>query len=205
MHLKNLVPVEDIVIDDYKVDFKHTVKTSAAEITLPDNLESMMEEKVISLYQSSFGSVNGEYEVRLQTLPYSAELISLFCLPYISRAKVKQDLALRKFYRIMLEKPSAARTPDLIKLEKDNLDAGKIEYTVIAQVLVWCQEIFYVKDVSNGKIIQGVVNDSPRNVPHLVRMEMTVNKEKHNGQFSNQKDFWIITEIDDLLEGNLIV
>jgi hypothetical protein len=39
----------------------------------------------------------------------------------------------------------------------------------------------------------------------VVRMEMTVKTQKHDGQFANLQDEWLITDIDDLLEGNLVV
>ena len=42
---------------------------------------------------------------------------------------------------------------------------------------------------------------------HLVRMEMTVKTEKNgtNGSFRNTLDNWISTDIDDMMEGNLVI
>ena len=106
----------------------------------------------------------------------------------------------------MLNKPSMDRGPDLNKLRREHLETGIMESTVIAQVLVWCNEVFYVKDVDSGTILQGRGDGESRNIPHLVRMEMTVKTDKDDsGRFRNLMGNWIITDIDDLLEGNLIV
>jgi hypothetical protein len=166
----------------------------------------MMDEKVISLYQSAKENLTGEAEVCLQTVPYSAELISLYCIPYISRSNIKNDRALVDFYRGMLNKPSMDRAPDLNKLRREHLEAGIMESTVIAQVLVWCNEVFYVKDVASGAVLQGQEDAKSRNIPHLLRMEMTVKTDKDaTGNFRNLQGDWTITDIDDLLDGNLVV
>jgi hypothetical protein len=208
------VPVADIVKDNYQIDFKGTIRVQDNEdstIEL-DGLDSIMEKKMIELYRSSLQKKTGEYEVRLQTLPYSAELVSLYCIPYISRHNVQNNKPLVESYRNMLNKPSMERPSDLNKLRKEHLEKGIMESTVIAQVLVWCNEIFYVKDLNTGKVVQGEepstdesTTQEPKTIPHLVRMEMTVKTQKHNGQFANVQDEWLITDIDDLLEGNLVV
>jgi hypothetical protein len=212
-------------------------------------LEPMMDQKLISLYQSTkdnyFLTTAGgagdhatktttaaaETEVCLQTVVVREELVSLYSIPYISRSNIKNDRPLLEFYRTMLEKPSMNRAPDLNKLRQEHLEMGIMESTVIAQVMVWCNEIFYVKDVATGAILQGHYhhqdpthngddNDDddnnnggddnsparPRLVQHLVRMEMTVKTDKTaSGSFRNVQENWIITDIDDLLDGNLIV
>jgi hypothetical protein len=108
---------------------------------------------MIELYQSSLQNrTTGEYEVRLQTLPCSsAELISLCCIPYNSRHNAQNKKPLLEYYRNMLNKPSMERPPDPNKLRKEHLETGIMEFTVIAQVLVRCQKIFYVKDLATGK------------------------------------------------------
>jgi hypothetical protein len=207
-----LVPVADIVKDNYQIDFKGTIHVQDNEdstIEL-DGLDSILQTKMIELYQSSLqNKTTGDYEVRLQTLPYSAELISLYCIPYISRANVKNNKPLKEYYRNMLNKPSMERPPDLNKLRKEHLEMGIMESTIIAQVLVWCHEIFYVKDLATGEVVQGEEptdeTQEPKSIPHLVRMEMTVKTQKHEGAFANVQDKWLITDIDDLLEGNLVV
>ena len=68
-------------------------------------------------------------------------------------------------------------------------------------------EKFYVKDGTTGFLLQGQEDTDDRQVPHLVRMEMTVKTEKNgtNGSFRNTLDNWIITDIDDMMEGNLVI
>jgi hypothetical protein len=170
-------------------------------------LADMFEPKVIDYFQSAKKNITKETEICLKTVPFSAQLVSLYAIPYLSRRNTQSDKALLEFYRTMMRKPSMDRTNDLSKLRKEKLEAGIMESTVIAQVLIWCNEVFYVKDVETGKIIQGSDdNDVIRNIPHLVRMESTVKTTKRSdGTFQNIQENWIITDIDDMLDGNLIL
>ena len=201
--------LDDIIKDTYEIDFRKSIelKKDGEDVessTIP--LESMLDEKVVSLYGSAIQNMGKETEICLKTVPYSAELVSLYCIPYISRSNILTDQPLLEFYRDMLNKPSMDRGPDLNKLRREHLETGIMESTVIAQVLVWCNEVFYVKDVDSGTILQGRGDGESRNIPHLVRMEMTVKTDKDDsGRFRNLMGNWIITDIDDLLEGNLIV
>lgn len=203
--------MDSIIKDTYEVDFRQTIgkkQDGEGSTTALVPLGSMMNEKLVSLYQSAAKELLAEEEVELclQTVPYSAELVSLYCIPYISRSNVKNDQPLLEFYRDMLEKPSMDRAPDLNKLRREHLETGIMESTIIAQVMVWCNEVFYVKDVASGTVLQGRGDAESRNVPHLIRMEMTVKTKKSgSGSFRNVPDNWVITDIDDLLEGNLVV
>jgi len=213
--------MNSIISDKYEVRFHETVGGPKRETEKESNdetievkssdsnvpLKDMFEEKLLSLYDTAKANIDKETEICLKTIPYSAELVSLYSIPYISRGNTKHDKDLLTFYRKMMEKTSRDRTNDLNKLRKDKLERGIMESTVIAQVLVWCNEVFYVKDVESGKILQGTDDeDTIRNVPHLVRMESTVKTTKDDsGVFRNIQEDWIITDIDDLLEGNLIV
>jgi hypothetical protein len=198
-------------------------------------LQTIFQQKVIDLYQSAkeqFLTKNDnnndddddndndddnphhqKVEIRLKMIPYDTEFISLYCIPYLSRHNADADPTLKEFYQRMLEKPSGERAPDLNRLRREHLETGHMESTVIAQCVVWCNEVFYVRDVRSGKIVQGVDgrNDTgeeeTKRVPHLVRMERTVltRKDQSSGKFHNIQGDWIITDIDDLLGGNLIV
>ena len=211
-------PMDAIVKDTYEIDFHKTINSTETESTEDDKdskettltlvpLEGMMDEKVISLYNSAKDQLQkANVELCLKTVPYSADLISLYCIPYISRANTKNDKALLEYYRDMLNKPSMDRAPDLNKLRREHLETGIMESTVIAQVQVWCNEVFYVKDAESGKVLQGKEDAESRNVPHLIRMEMTVKTDKNDaGQFRNIQGDWMITDIDDMLDGNLVV
>lgn len=102
--------------------------------------------------------------------------------------------------------------------------------TVICQVLIECDEIFWVKDLSTGMILQGHEDETEfRTVRHLVRFEMVVDafipfddddnpndSGGHINRRSNRKNLlprfpdmqqgcWQITDIDDHLDGNLFI
>jgi hypothetical protein len=204
------VPLDEISKEDYQIDFQHIIQSPLEKeenkFMSDDQLASMMDSRIVSLYTTAREHQTQETEIRLQIESYASELVSLYCIPYISRSNVKKDVELLEFYRKMLLKPAVQRAPDLNMLRKDYLERGIMESTVIAQVLVWCREIFYVKDLSTGEILQGQEAENVQNIPHLVRMEMTVLTEKHDdGSFSNKRSNWTVTDVDDLLEGNLVV
>jgi hypothetical protein len=215
----NMISMNDIVNDTYEVSFHATIggnkrtETPNEDIqTVRDPegsvpLEQMFQEKVIDLYSAAKGSIAKETEVCLKTYPHTTELVSLYAMPYISRDNIKNDKALLSFYRELMSMSAIDRPTKLTKLRNEKLEAGIMESTVIAQVLVWCNEIFFVKDVESGKILQGSdQHETARNVCHLLRMESTVKTTKDpHGSFKNIQGDWIITDIDDLLGGNLIV
>lgn len=214
------VPLEDVKKGDYHIDFSHEVDNSSSRATDEENetaendpVKLMVEENLLTFYKSARAAGGKEpenYTIRLKMRSYDAELISLFCIPYISRSNAKRNPVLRDNYRKMLEKPQIERAPELSQLRKRYLDSGTMESTVIAQVLVWCNELFYVKDKKTGKILQGGYEDNTNEndltrVPHLVRMEMTVKTGQEGKRLVNQLGNWEITDIDDHLDGNLVV
>lgn len=190
----------------------------------------IFEEKVVELYQSSVEKVSKienddskslaeekqQLEVRLKMKPYHAEFITLYAIPYLSRRNSKSDPQLLDFYSEMLNSPSRGRAAYLSHLRQEHLEnKGYMESTIIAQCLIWCDEEFYVKDLATGKILQGREAEKEsssdaqkmQQTPHLVRMERTVvtKRDPNTGNFENDQENWIITDIDDLLGGNLLV
>ncbi len=236
------VPDDRIVKDTYEIDFHEKLTATPSHINVngdgkhPSNRESedthsiplttIFEKKMIDLYQSAKENLRSEacaltdkdgtsrsVEVRLKVIPYDMEFISLYSIPYLSRENSARDPHLLTFYKKMLGKSSADRATDLNKLRRQYLDRGRMESTVIAQCLVWCREIFYVKDLGTGQILQGKYHDPSTGdhedlaqIPHLVRMEKTVITESDmiTGALRNIQGDWIITDIDDLLGGNLV-
>ena len=101
--------------------------------------------------------------------------------------------------------------------------------TVICQVLIECDEVFWVKDLSTGAMLQGgwqeediptittTTTTTPssssnapfRRVVHLVRFEMVVDvmDAPHRWilPFDMKLGRWQITDIDDHLKGNLLL
>jgi len=193
----------------------------------------MFQEKVLKLYQSSIDKAvtnsnddlsdnppetKQRLEMRLKMSPYDAKFITLYAIPYLSRRNAKTDPALVTLYREMLNSSSKKRATYLSQLRQEHLEnKGYMESTIIAQCLVWCDELFYVKDLETGQILQGKKGDqnSPsssdalviQKTPHLIRMERTVitKRDLSTGFFENDQQNWIITDIDDLLGGNLLV
>ncbi|CAJ1924608.1 unnamed protein product [Cylindrotheca closterium] len=193
-----------------EIDFQKTLSKPEEESSeTPDlqELDFILEKQLLNLYQSSASNLADGNEIFLKSKPYSAELVSLYCIPYISRSNILSNPSLLTFYKSMLEKSAVEKQADLAQLRKEHLETGKMESTVIAQVLVWCKERFYVKDAASGTVVQGNEDDGEKDVPHLVRMEMIVKTAKDSsfGNFRNIHGNWIITDIDDLVGGNLVV
>ena len=202
-----------------------------------DALSAIFQEKVVQLFLSTryaFSETDPtdtaarKLEVCLRMKPYETEFLSLYCIPYLSRQNSQSNPQLLSFYKTMLNKPPIDRVPDLNRLRNDHLEHGHMESTIIAQCIVWCQEVFYLRDVNTGAVGHGNLLETnhqedeknekkesqekeeapvPESIPHLVRMERTVTttKDPRTGAFHNVQGDWIITDIDDLLEGNLVV
>ena len=216
-------------------------------------LQQMFEEKVVAHYKSAINNFatkegskddisagssssssisnhskkDNRLEVRLSMVPFKTDFITLYAIPYLSRRNAKSDTVLLDFYREMLEMPSTKRASYLSQLRQEHLEnKGYMESTIIAQCVVWCDEIFYVKDLTTGQILQGEEQEQEHNdsegkqndhstsitadskkIPHLVRMERTVitKKDSITGSFHNVQEDWVITDIDDILGGNLII
>ena len=107
----------------------------------------------------------------------------------------------------MMDSPRDA-FPIYQELIADMQEQGFAESTVICQVLVSCDELFWVKDLSTGTIVQGYEDEKFRRVLHLVRMEMVVSTRPRQNPiipFSMEQGNWQITDIDDHLDGNLMI
>lgn len=191
-------------------------------------LRKIFHEKAIELYHSSVNKVANHsekqrFELRLKMIPYDFKFVTLYAIPYLSRRNAKSDPELLTFYSKMLNETSSARAPYLSRLRQEHLEInGYMESTIIAQCLVWCDELFYVKKLTTGEIVQGregndgntndddddeISSTEMQKIPHLVRMERTVmiKKDPSTGEFNNETEDWIITDIDDLLGGNLLI
>jgi len=141
---------------------------------------------------TTFDPKDEQIEFRLLMEPYQSELISLYSIPYMSRKLGTDDPNYLISYRNMLSKPSRERAPDLSMLRSEYLDGqGRMESTVIAQVVVWCHEIFYVKHLASGKILQGqeVMYSSSNNSrqEHNSSQDHTANDDDKNVN-SNSED-----------------
>ena len=188
-------------------------------------VEYMMEEKLRKLYEASHKFGRDQMRIVLQTKPIDCQLVSLMTIPLLTREAVKKDHSLRNTYhkvyhaltqgRIDNSEPMSffefgrAGYDEVVEFTLSRVqiqgDWGILESTVIAQVLVTCDEKFAVTDVATGTLIQG--NGDTQTVTHLVRLEVVV-QQKLSFKPERDKDTievgsWQIVDWDDLLGGNL--
>jgi hypothetical protein len=210
------VPFEDIAKDDYHLDLtldassKENKENTEEKQKLRD-VDFIIEQNLRTLYESAHESGKDQMQVRLETKPVAAHLLNMFCFPFLSRNQLKSDPSLKGRYLEMLElmthSPREA-LPHFHHMVADFEESGRMESTVISQVVLSCDELFWVKNLQTGAIVQGHEDEKFRPVYHLVRMEMVV--ETHPSKkgflpFKNTPGNWQITDIDDLLGGNLIL
>jgi hypothetical protein len=186
------------------------MKPPPGVLTVNDT-DSMVQEQLRTLYQSAREFGKHQLQVRLDCRPTDARMESLFVFPFLSRAALKSTPRLREHYQqllnVMMESPR-----DSVPLWHELLDQvkqtpGGMGSTVICQVLVECDEVFWVKDLATGTILQGKEEDELRNVVHLVRFEMVVETipVPHLIPFEMKQGTWQMTDIDDHLKGNLLL
>mmetsp|Transcript_14731 Transcript_14731/g.16870 ORF Transcript_14731/g.16870 Transcript_14731/m.16870 type:complete len:423 (-) Transcript_14731:44-1312(-) len=185
----------------------------------PD-LDCMIEEKLRELYKSANKHGRGQLQIDLKMRSTSATLLSVFCIPFLTRENVKinpslQHTYLNLFLRTEDECNGIVDASRFIYSELNQLGSEQIKFeddhavlssTVIVQILVNCEEIFRVADVVTGRILQGHKDGKVRNVSHLVRLEAVVNQKRpydKKKKPSFEIGAWQITDWDDLLEGNI--
>ncbi|KAL7541162.1 hypothetical protein ACHAXR_013150 [Thalassiosira sp. AJA248-18] len=207
--------------------------SKCADINEEDEEYSMLQSNLRQLYQSARQhSHPSKVNIVLRTVPQSAQIESMFPVLGLSRKLVDDHPNLRHTYRNLmrgLERQSKeavlAGRKRLNPMEvgkftmKGLLNAmersanlsgdGNARITVVAQVSIHCKEIFCVRDVESGEIIQGYDDGQPRDVTHLVRFEMVVREKlvdadsPDDGNWEMKIGRWQITDWDDLLDGNV--
>jgi len=187
-------------------------------------LQDMLETNLQSLYHSAHSTAKSKLKIHLECQPKSAHLISLFTVPLLTREEVRRTPSLQNLYPDLyhklllkameeLERSNGQKTSlswrhvydEIKEFVEDKVgkqdDEGVIQMTVVAQAVIECDEVFYVRDVGSGEIVQGDGDGKVNEVLHLVRFEMVVDwdwqrREMHTGN-------WQITDWDDLLDGNI--
>jgi len=218
------------------VNFGYTTTTFTPENTKSiDNatggeqcpeVEYMMEENLRKLYQSAHDSGKDQMQIVLQTKPIKASLQSILWIPFLSRSLVEQRPELRQSFMKLAEeleshekklgrpisqfeamKVGGAFAEALAGASMQHFDDKHIwESTLIAQVLVECDEVFSVTDLRTNQVIQGHADGKVRRVSHLVRLEnkMETHLPENAARASaHYVGSWQITDWDDLLDGNL--
>lgn len=164
-------------------------------------LDGMVDRKLSSLYQSARESGKDQIQVRLECKLIKDDprltplMVNTFIFPFLTRKLLKDTPEAGKAYMELLQNPSVPGATKFLQ-SFDDLDA--IDHTVICQVVVPCEEVFWVKHLASGEILQGIEDEEFRFVWHLIRMEMEISS-------SLETRNWKLTDIDDLLGGNLIV
>ena len=175
-----------------------------------------MDNKLQDLYQSAHRHGKDRLQIRLETQPVasSAKIVSLVCFPFLTRDRLRKNPQFKDQYREMmyLMEQSPFEPPETLRELIDEFrESNLMESTVICQALIPCNEVFCVQDMSaGGKVIQGYDDGLARPVWHQVRMEMVVQTVPRENStrfipFRNIHGNWKITDIDDLLGGNLIL
>ena len=180
----------------------------------------MLESHLINLYKSAHEHAKSKLSIQLQSQPHSAKLMNLFAVPFLTREEVQSKPALRHCFRSIvkdiekqgLEMGRRLNAVECFKVGMFSLNEmadkqyarnreEKMQATVIAQVEIQCDEIFCVKDVDSGKVIQGDADGKVNDVTHLCRFEIVVDICPLSGEI--ELGHWQITDWDDLLDGNI--
>ncbi len=216
----------DLVLDFDHTIRKHKGATEDENRRSLDQKEEhcMLQHNLRQLYQSARDhSLPSDVNIVLKTEPVRAEIESMFPVFGLSRSLVQDHPNLRHSYRNLAkrierknkekqlegkEKPNffeiakivAQGMDELMKTSAKLSDDGNGLITIIAQVSIHCREVFCVKDVATGEVLQGYPDENPRDVTHLVRFEIVVKDTPEPELLIGR---WQITDWDDLLDGNV--
>lgn len=176
----------------------------------------MMEQPLRELFQSAHKHGRDQLEIRLDMQPQHATLYSVFAVPFVTRAACERDPRLAGLTQNVVSKFPSFKLLSLDVVMKYALEIlmrerrtkdkdATAKTTVEIQVLIRCDEAFYVRDKQSGAVLQGHVPEpgGPLRTPvmHLVRLENTFTTS-FSGSFPymhHSGGNWIITDIDDLL------
>merc|ERR1712226_236710 len=138
-------------------------------------------------YQYTLGDKN--LSIQLCSRPTHAEITSAFLVPFLTRKEVECDPYLQQSFSNIILNVSKLETEkgkplgfleksrvimrDISTLGKNQIIRNNdvVKCTIVIQVMIYCQEIFSVKDRESGILIQGNDNGLIKDVCHLVRFE----------------------------------
>lgn len=185
-------------------------------------IENMIEENLLSLYapttyDETISTTDQEksYEITFCLKPIASRLENIFIVGVITRDDVKSNPSLKGAYSEMINYNSLQNkdSPKLLRQMAEELTRktphSGTKRSIIMDVSIDCAEIFQIKDLSNGKIIQGqgkgesgISSSSlePEMTSHLVRLELVTSKGQKLG--AREIGSWKIIDIDDMLDGN---
>jgi len=163
----------------------------------------MMDKKLISAYNNG---IDTDMQLKLSLHPIEAKLEHIFAIPVpgLTREAVEENPYLRaNIYRLHHAYQEAGFDEHYFDLLIDFAKNGPEKRTIIAEAAIKCNEFYQLRDAS-GTIIDGMEDDEPEEVVHIVRYEV-VTDEALEGSDSGEREIgqWKIIDIDDLLEGNV--
>ncbi|OEU06983.1 hypothetical protein FRACYDRAFT_252615 [Fragilariopsis cylindrus CCMP1102] len=201
--------VETDLLESMSYSFQYAIENAVVKGNNGNNglLERMMEPKLAKLFNAAreFGKDSLQVKLESQHLQKYKRMITL-----ISEGEDEEGSRAGEGMQLSRE----------LMIDFRNTKKGYCENTVIVQVLIPCNETFYVKDINNdndndnnddeatSNIIQGTMNR--RKVIHLVRFEQVtktyiINNGRGLFPFRHELGEWQITDIDDLCNGNLLL
>lgn len=195
-------------------------------------IEDMIEENLLSLYQYAFRNKDctrtttkgessasptdekSEYEVTFCLKPLASRLENIFIVGLIARDDVKSNPSLKGAYseinNSFHDTKSQSKLGQMAQELIRKTPHSGTKRSIIIDVSIDCAEIFQIKDLRSGEIIQGqgkgksggISSGSlePEMTTHLVRLEMVTSKGKKAGQ--RDLGSWYVIDIDDQLNGN---
>ena len=205
--IRNIVPVKNengIVSIDCSANNDIDTNNLKDCIEINDYLHGMMDKKLISAYNNGFDTENMQLTLSLQPIEAKLEHIFAIPVPGLTREAVEENPYLRaNIYRLHHAYQESGFDEHYFDLLTDFAKNGAEKRTIIAEAAITCNEFFQVKDAS-GTVIDGMEDDEPEEVVHIVRYEV-VTDEASEGSDSGEREIgqWKIIDIDDLLEGNV--
>jgi len=167
-------------------------------------LHGMMDKKLICTYNNEINPENMQLKLSLQPIEAKLEHIFAIPVPGLTREVVEENPYLRaNIYRLHNAYEEAGFDEHYFDLLIDFAKNGPEKRTIIAEAAIKCNEFYQLKDAS-GTVIDGMEDDEPEEVVHIVRYEV-VTDEASEGSDLGEREIgqWKIIDIDDLLEGNV--
>jgi len=165
-------------------------------------LKGMMDKKLLQKYFS----LNPEnMHLKFILRPVEAKLQSMFAVPVpgLTREIVEHDPYIRgAIYRLHSAYEETGFDEHYFDLLSDFARNGADKRTVIAEAAIRCMEFFQIKDASTGQVVQGMEDGSEEEeAVHIVRFEVVTDGSQDGEE--RKIGNWKITDVDDLLEGNV--
>ena len=213
-----------------QIQFDYQSKSNKNEKKLFEyDSKAMIHSNLQNLYTcaTSHTSSYPPYQIRLETHPLFARIDGIYIVPGVTRenANAKPNLV-GSWDKIWVNYKKSGSfhqyVQDIINLFQEASGTSEhMDVTIVMNVSILCDELFQVRDLESGQVIQGQTtfssdvdtntdtdadaNDSslkPQNVIHEVQFEKVFRMNLKTSQFHMHQS-WQITDWDNLLNGNI--